>query len=242
MKTVEYTRMAEREKTYWWHVGRLAIIDSWLRQWVKPKKNAKILNVGCGTGGTLSTLEKYGVVQNIDVSDEAIKFMKNAGYTVDKVTDHNLPYKDGSYDIVVAFDVLEHIEHHKEALSEWTRVLKKGGAVMFTVPAYQWLWSDHDTSLHHHRRYTKKLIKSLLPKDGKIQRLSYYMVFSLPMIVGFRFLNKILGRKTNSETSYVNVPDQVNDVFTGFLKAEALAHKVITFPAGTSLITIIRKK
>ncbi len=242
MKTVEYSRMAEREKAYWWHVGRLAIIDSWLQTWVKPKKNAKILNVGCGTGGTLGMLEKYGDVHNIDVSDEAIKFMAKAGYKVDKVKDHILPYKNGSYDLVVAFDVLEHIEQHKEALAEWTRVLKKGGAVLFTIPAYQWLWSDHDTSLHHYRRYTKKLVRSLVPSDGKIQRLSYYIVFSLPLIVGFRFLNKALGRKADSETSYVNVSEQVNKFFTGLLKTEAAAHKVITFPAGTSLIAIIRKK
>lgn len=242
MNIVEYNRMAERERSYWWHVGRLEIIDAWLQKWVKPKKNAKILNVGCGTGGTLSTIEKYGKIQNVDVSDEAIKFMEKSGYKVDKVKDHKLPYKDGSYDLVVAFDVLEHIEHHEEALAEWTRVLKKGGTVMFTIPAYQWLWSDHDVSLHHYRRYTKSMIKDIVPEDGTIQRISYYIVFSLPMIVGFRFLNKILRRKTDSETSYVNVPDFINNLFISLLRAEASAHKIMTFPAGTSLITIIRKK
>ena len=241
MNIAEYNRMAEREKTYWWHVGRLAIIDSWLKKWVHPQKGAKILNVGSGTGGTLGTIEKYGSVQNVDVSDEAIRFMKKAGYNGDKVADHKLPYKDGTYDLVIALDVLEHIELHKEALAEWTRVLKKDGAILFTVPAYQWLWSDHDTSLHHHRRYTKGLIKSVMPSDGKIQRLSYYIVFSLPLVIGFRFLNKILGRKTDSETSYVNVPDQLNSLFISLLKIEATEHRVITFPAGTSLITVIRK-
>lgn len=241
MKAVEYATMAEREKTYWWHVGRLAIINSWLQRWVRPKKGAKILNVGCGTGGTLGTLEQYGYVKNVDVSDEAIKFMKKAGYKVDKVKDHNLPYKDNTYDLVVALDVLEHIEHHREALSEWTRVLKTGGSILFTVPAYQWLWSDHDTSLHHHRRYTKKLIKSIVPSNGKIHRSSYCITFSLPLIVGFRFLNKILSRKTDSEASYVNIPTQINKLFIGLLDVEASAHKLVTFPAGTSLITVIRK-
>lgn len=241
MNIVEYSRMAERERTYWWHAGRLAIIDSWLKKWVKPKEKSKILNVGCGTGGTLAVLEKYGAVTNVDVSTEAIKFMKKAGYKVDKVTGIKLPYKDNSFDTIVAFDVLEHIEAHDEAFKEWFRVLKKDGAILFTVPAYQWLWSDHDKSLHHYRRYTKKLIKSIMPPKARIQRISYYIVFSLPLIVGFRFLNKLIGRKTDSESSYVNVPRVINNLFTGFLKLEANMHRITTFPTGTSLITVIRK-
>lgn len=242
MKTIEYARMAERERNYWWHAGRLAIIDAWLAKWIKPAKNSKILNVGCGTGGTLPVLEKYGKVENIDVSDEAIKFMKESGYKVKKVTDHKLPYKDDSFDVVVAFDVLEHIEKHEEALAEWTRVLKKDGAILFTVPAYQWLWSDHDTSLHHFRRYTKGMVKSILPSNGLIQRHSYYIVFSLPLVVGFRFMNKILRRKSDSETSYVDVPPFINTLFTNLLKVEATLHSYVKFPAGTSVIAAIRKK
>lgn len=242
MNTVEYARMAERERTYWWHAGRLAIIESWLKKWVRPKQKSKILNVGCGTGGTLPVLEKYGSVTNVDVSSEAIKFMKKAGYQVDKVNGIKLPYKDSSFDAVVAFDVLEHIENHEEALNEWLRVLKPDGAILFTVPAYQWLWSDHDESLHHYRRYTKGLINNILPIDASIQRISYFIVFSLPLVVGFRFLNKLLGRKTDSESSYVNVPESINRLFTKILRLEAKAHNYITFPTGTSLITVLRKK
>lgn len=242
MNISEYERMAEREKTYWWHAGRLAIIDVWLSKWVSPPESSKILNVGCGTGGTLPVLEKYGEIENIDVSDEAIKFMRSAGYKVKKVTDHILPYKDNTFDVVVAFDVLEHIDKHEDALVEWTRVLKKGGVILFTVPAYQWLWSDHDTSLHHYRRYTKKLIEKIVPSSAYIHRASYFIIFSLPLVVGFRFMNKALGKKADSETSYVNVSDTVNKIFTNLLRLEARAHKLVTFPAGTSVIATIRKK
>lgn len=242
MNTVEYARMAEREQSYWWHVGRLDIINTWLGRWVRPKKGSKILNVGCGTGGTLPVLEKYGKVTNVDVSSEAVKFMKESGYTVSKVKGIALPFKDSSFDVVVAFDVLEHIDEHEEALNEWLRVLKKDGVILLTVPAYQWLWSDHDVSLHHYRRYTRKLIRSITPESGTIQRLSYCIVFSLPLIVTFRFINKLLGRKVDSETSYVNVPKSVNSFFSWLLGIEARLHKYTTLPFGTSVITLIRKK
>lgn len=241
MNTAEYAKMADRERTYWWHVGRLSIINTWILKWIKLNNKTRILNVGCGTGGTIKMLEKYGAVDNVDISSEAIKFMQINGYRVNKVKNHKLPYEDSSFDLVVAFDVLEHIKDHENAVEEWSRVLKKGGAILFTVPAYQWLWSDHDISLHHYRRYNKKLIKKIIPKNTSLSRISYFIVFSLPLIIVFRFVSKLLERKVDSETSYVKVPKVINWFFTKLLEVESELHKYITFPAGTSLIAIIRK-
>src|SRR5579884_1252614 len=104
--------MAEREKTYWWHLGRLKIIESYINKLAK-ESNLRILNVGCGTGGTIKMLQKYGQVDNVDISDDAIKFMKKEGFNnIYKVDGIKLPFKDKQYDLVVAFDVLEHIDEH----------------------------------------------------------------------------------------------------------------------------------
>lgn len=243
MKKVEYTRMAEREKTYWWHLGRLRIIETYIRLVSRSNKD-KLLNVGCGTGGTIDMLEQYGTVDNVDISDDAINFMKQNGYkNITKVKDNKLPYKDGTYDIVGAFDVLEHIDNQVGALKEWSRVLKKNGAIILTVPAYQWLWSDHDVSLHHKRRYTTSRVAKAAKVAGlKLEKKSYAIVFSLPLVAGFRFINKVLGHKTDSETSYVDVPDWVNKSFTKILYGEAWLHKYIQFWAGTSVVAILRKK
>lgn len=192
MNIVEYERMAHYEKEYWWHIGRLEIIKSYLGIATKslPVKKTKILNIGCGTGGTIDTLEQYGKVTNVDVSDEAIKFMKQHGYkNIKKVSGIKLPYAANTFDIVGAFDVLEHIKSHEAALKEWRRVLKPGGAIVLTVPAYKWLWSAHDTSLHHFRRYTTTQLADMAD-DIKLfpMKLSYAIVFSLPLVAGFRFL------------------------------------------------------
>ncbi|MDB5170462.1 MAG: methyltransferase type 11 [Candidatus Saccharibacteria bacterium] len=244
MQKIEYATMAERESTYWWHLGRLRIIETYLQKATNGKKNVKILNVGCGTGGTLALLEKYGVVDNIDISDDAIAFMKQLGYSrIKKVNDIALPFKDESYDLVVAFDVLEHIKEDEQALKEWHRVLTSDGAVIITVPAYQWLWGEHDVSLHHQRRYTTRLLKRTANAAGLTPgRLSYAIAFSLPLVVGFRTLHKLSGRKADSETSYVDVPNWVNTLFSQLLYVEAKFHNFVRFPAGTSVITSLRKK
>lgn len=243
MKKTEYGRMAHHEKTYWWHLGRLKIINTYLGKYAGKKKNVKILNIGCGTGGTLSTLEQYGKVENVDVSDDAIAFMKKSGYKVKKVKGIELPYKDNTFDLVAAFDVLEHIEHDVDALKEWLRVLKPGGFVVMTIPAHQWLWSQHDVSLHHFRRYTTKDVKNKAKNAGlHPKRVSYAIAFSVPLIIGFRVMNKVLGRKVDAETSYVPVPNFVNKFFTSLLGIEASAHKTIKFPIGTSVIAALEKK
>ncbi len=109
-------------------------------------------------------------------------------------------------------------------------------------PAYQWLWSDHDVSLHHQRRYTTHRIKKAAKESGlKVEKKSYAVVFSLPLVVGFRFLHKLTGKKVNEETSYVDVPKWVNSLFAKFLYQEARLHKTISFPAGTTVIATLRK-
>ncbi len=243
MNKVEYLTMEERERSYWWHLGRLRIIRSYIKRAKGNKKKFKILNIGCGTGGTIDMLESFGVTDNVDISAEAIKLMKQNGYTrLTKVSGNILPFKAKSYDMVGAFDVLEHIEDQVEALKEWNRVIKDDGRVVITVPAYQWLWTDHDVSLHHKRRYTTKLLAEAAKEAGLTPvKKSYAIVFSLPLVVGFRFLNKALGRKTDSETSYVDVPNWVNAIFTNLLYLEAKMHGVVRFPAGTSVVGVFRK-
>lgn len=236
--------MAEREQTYWWHVGRLKIIQTYLARIKGNRQNMTILNIGCGTGGTIDMLEQFGLTENVDISEEAIKFMKQRGYQrLTKIDGTSLPFKSRSFDVVGAFDVLEHIEEEHDALLEWRRVIKNDGAILITVPAYQWLWSGHDESLHHKRRYTMQRLARAAHKAGlQLEKKSYAIVFSLPLVVGFRFLNKLLGSKAGTETSYVDLPAWLNRLFTKLLHLEATFHRHISFPAGTSVIAILRKK
>lgn len=243
MDLIEYARLANREKTYWWHIGRLKIIESYLRQAKNNSGDVKILNVGCGTGGTIATLESYGKTDNVDISDEAIKFMSSNGHRgVVKVDGIELPFDSKTYDIVGAFDVLEHIDEQVDALMEWKRVIKDSGAIVITVPAYQWLWSGHDIALHHKRRYTVKRLAEAGKKAGlRPYKISYAIAFSTPLIIGFRLSAKLLRQKIGPETSYVDVPIWMNSLFSRLLVLEAKLHKFINLPFGTSVIVIFKK-
>ncbi len=243
MNSVEYDRMAEREQTYWWHVGRLKILDSYVGRYCSDRSNVKLLNVGCGTGGTLPMLEKYGTVDNVDTAAAAIKYMKRRGYTrVTKVDGSKLPFRPASYDIVAAFDVLEHISDDVDALREWSRVLKPGGRILLSVPAYQWLWSMHDVSLHHKRRYTRSRLQKTAQTAGlELVRGSYAIVAPLPFIVLFRLLRSFSKKKVTAETSYVSVPRFLNQFAVGLLSIEAWLHTYIRFPLGTSLVVVLKR-
>ena len=243
MKTSEYTAMEQREKDYWWHVGRLAIIDLQLRKHIGFRKQ-KILNIGCGTGGTVSVLQQYGTVVNVDVSAEALRLLRRNGYKGQRVVGHKLPFADGEFDVVVAFDVLEHIEHDQAALLEWRRVLNdRSGKLLITVPAYQWLWSSHDVSLQHFRRYTVSKLAWDVNKTGFAPVFkSYAITFSLPLVAGFRFLNKLTGRELDDKASYVTLPNAVNGIFIFILKCESRLLQWIRLPFGTTVLGVFRTR
>lgn len=247
MKSSEYSKMADAENFYWWHVGRKKIINKQLKKAVTiAPQSTRLLNIGCGTGGTIPMLSKFGSLDNVEVSQEAIDICRDKGFSnVKKIDGIKLPFKDNEFDIAVALDVLEHIEDDSGALKEWHRILKKNGRVFITVPAYQWLWSEHDESLHHHRRYTLSGLHKKLNRAGfRVQKRTYAIVFSFPLIVGYRFIKSILPKKKGGKlaTSYVFLPNSVNLFFIWLLSIEAWLLQYINAPFGTSLLIVAEKK
>lgn len=243
MKAAEYKRMAELEDYYWWHTGRKSIISRQLKRFGLPK-TARILNVGSGTGGLTPVLAQYGRVSNVDVSPHAVKHTKAKGYGETRLFDGlKLPFNGPIFDVVVATDVLEHIADDGAALQDWARVLKPGGRVILTVPAYQWLWSSHDESLKHHRRYSASEVHRKLNAAGlAVDKRTYVIVFSFPLIVGFRLLQGLNPLKKTTQTSYVILPEPVNRLFQIILQIEARALEIISFPFGTSVLAVGTKQ
>ena len=157
MNPAAYIEMAETESRHWWFLGRRAILSRVIANLALPQ-NSKILEVGCGTGGNLKMLAKFGEVSALEMDatarEIAAKKTNNlydirAGFCPD-----DIPFNDQQFDLICMFDVLEHIEKDDETLTSLKKLLNKNGRILITVPAYQWLYGPHDEFLHHKRRYS----------------------------------------------------------------------------------------
>ena len=180
MESREYKKIAEAEKTYWWHKGKLALLESLLVSHLKISgEPIRILEIGCGTGVTTSFLQRWGKVTGLDMSDEALSFCRTNGLTDLILGDFNKidlePYKK-SFDLVVALDVLEHIQDDIKAIKRVREILKDNGTFLINVPAHKFLWSEHDEALHHKRRYRMHEIVTKLEDCGfNITKKTYFV-------------------------------------------------------------------
>jgi SAM-dependent methyltransferase len=201
--------------------------------------SGEILNIGAGVGEDLGVISKYGSVHVLDVAPEAIALIPDDLVKSKQVGDAtSMPYADNSFDLVVAFDVLEHIENDAKAISELRRVLRPGGAFIFTVPAFEFLYGAHDIGLGHHRRYGKSDIRKRL-SGFTIERMGYWMSTLFIPLAAQRMLDR--GR-TEGSVDYFSLPAIVNSLFLGIMKMENFLLTLgVPLPMGTTIFGICTK-
>ena len=151
MRPDAYEEMAALEDHHWWFVGRRKLLWSLLRREGGVARGARVLDAGCGTGRNLVEFGGIGV----DPSPDAVAAARARGVEVVQAPVEALPFADASFDLLLATDVLEHVEDDGAALRELRRVAAPGALLLVTVPAHPWLWSGHDEALHHRRRYRR---------------------------------------------------------------------------------------
>ena len=153
MEVEVYKRWDEENQKHWWFEGRKKIIYSILKNNIR-KNDLKILDFGCGVGVNTKMLTEFGDVTCFDPSPEAIKFLKRKFNNDKKVlVEDNLDNCSEKFDLIIAADVIEHIENDNEEIIKLHKLLKSDGLFFATVPAYQFLFSIKDIKLHHKRRY-----------------------------------------------------------------------------------------
>lgn len=245
MEPSAYVQMSQVERVHWWYVARRDIIRQTIKSLNLPN-NAKILEVGCGTGGNLSMLSEFGQVSAIEMDKNAIKIAndESAKNKVDiqigSMPNDN-PFSEEQFDLIVLFDVLEHIELDQETLHALYACLKSGGNIVISVPAYQWLWGQHDVQLHHKRRYLKGEVIAKLGNAGfNIQNATYFNTLLFPLAAAIRFWEKltkntdVVGQKTPSNL--------INAVLTAVFRFERHLLKFINLPFGISILAIGKKE
>lgn len=244
MELREYHRLREHERSYWWHVGRRALLAALLRWGVPVEPDRPGLDVGCGTGENFPLLAPYGRFFGMEVTGELFgEGRERPRRPVVIARGEALPFADGSLGICSFFDVLEHIEAEDTFLREVHRVLRPGGLVALSVPAYPSLWSEHDVSLHHFRRYVRGTLKAALGRNGlTVMRATYAFAAVTPAVAVVRLLGRLLPRRRAPQTTYVTTPEPLNSLLVRVIELEAAWLSRADLPFGTSLLALARKE
>lgn len=237
----EYSFRTEDE--YWWFAGRRDLALTLIHDWIATRESPRILDIGCGTGATARDLRRYGEVTACDLALLPLQYCRRRGLDELVVGDVlRLPFRDGSFDLAVALDLLEHVGDDIGAVRELHRVLKPGGRLVITVPAYQALWSNHDLALKHVRRYTARELRGRLLRAGfRVRKLSYAMTFLfLPAAIS-RILSKMADRGKKPEAFVTPVSPAMNRLLTSLEHIEArLIHRV-SLPFGLTVAAVVEK-
>lgn len=238
----EYEVMHAQEMTHWWFRGRRRVLVDLLRRASAGVTRPRVLDFGCGTGGNTDAFARVGEVTGLEPNAEAIALAHARGAArFCRGSGTELPFASGVFDAVVASDVLEHIEDDVGAGLEIARVLKPGGALVFSVPAHPWLFAEHDTALWHHRRYTRTTLAGMLASAALAEEfVSYWNATLFPAVCAYRFVSPLL-RRGKARSDMAATPDAVNAPLAGILAVEAAVLRHVRLPWGVSFVGIARR-
>lgn len=203
------------------------------------------MDFGCGSGSTISQLNKFGKVFGVDIEQQAIKYCQSKGIENVKLIkpDRLLPFKYESFDVITCMDVLEHITDESETLKKLHRVLKKKGLLIVTVPAFAFLWGELDKRSHHIRRYGKNELIRILENSGFIvKKITYFnYLFFIPIVLIRIFQKSFLGTRFFWGVDPVVKNDWVNEILTSIFYFDVVTALNINPPFGVSLLALATK-
>lgn len=248
MRADFYSEYYALEDQHWWFVGRRRIFLSLLDREFESRAadGRRALDVGCGTGTMLQHLSRYARVQGIDADPQAVAFCHERGLTdVRRVDSGALPFADGSFDLVTAFDVLEHVEDDAGLLREMYRVANPGGVLLVSVPAYRFLWGAQDEISHHHRRYLARELRQRVTAAGfQLERVSYFNTLLFPAIAALRLGRRLVRRRGPQEVRSdfgLTPPGLVNRILARLFGMEAALLRRMDLPVGVSVLALGRR-
>lgn len=241
MRPDVYREMASVQDRHWWFVARRQILDRVMAGLSLPA-DARIIEVGCGPGGNLGMLARHGHLQAMEADPAARRMAADLG--VCPVWCGALPspqpFAAESGDLICLFDVLEHIADDIAALSAAAALLRPGGRILLTVPAYDWLWSAHDEAHHHHRRYNKATLAKVVSAAGLAAiRVGHFNSLLFPLIAAARVLKKATGQTGESDAALP--PPWLNTLLREVFALERVVIAKALFPVGTSLLAVLKR-
>lgn len=243
MQLEEFEKMYEVQKTHWWYCSRTKLVSDALKRIYNGRNDLRILDLASACGYNFEYFGNYGEMWGLDISAESIKYCKMRG--IDKVILGDAlspPLIDGSFDLVIALDAFEHFLDDVKVMHEMNRVLKRKGVIVITSPALMQLWSVHDVSFNHFRRYTVAELTSKLKKAGfEMMFISYWTTLFMIPVYFFRKFRSAFNKEPKSDF-FMEMPKFANKLLGTFMKLECwLLKKKIRLPLGVSVFCIARK-
>jgi SAM-dependent methyltransferase len=233
----------EMEDRHWWFRARRRVLWALVHRADLPP-SPRILDAGCGTGRNLVEFSRLGPSEGIDLSPRAVESCRSRGLEgVQEGVIEDLPFEDGRFDLIFATDVIEHLPDDGAALEELRRVAAPGGRLIVTVPAYAWLWSRHDDSYHHYRRYTQAVLRDRTTSHGWQPAVQTYFYSSmLAPVAAVRMLQRL--RSSQNGKSDLQISHGALDRWLELpVRGEAeLIKRGVSLPAGVSLGMVCRTR
>lgn len=237
-----FASLAELEAGNFWFESRNRLLI-WALDRYFPNTET-FLEIGCGTGFVLSGIQRE--FQDIKLFGSDI-FSKGIMYAKERVPNaeffqmdaRRIPF-ESEFDVIGAFDVIEHIEEDEIVLAQIFRAIKSGGGVILTVPQHQWLWSKSDEIACHKRRYSKKGLAAKVEKAGfRILRLTSFVSFLLPLMAASRFIPRFGATEQKDNGSELAQPPLLNALLKGICGIErGFIRNSVSFPMGGSLLCV----
>ena len=241
MERKVYEQMAQLDSSHWWFTARRRILDGIIERIVRPPAEARILELGAGTGHNLAMLSRFGSVEASELDPIARELAsERLGRPVVEAALPDLSmFPASSYDLIALLDVLEHVPDDKGSLEAIRELLKPGAALLLTVPINPWMWTAHDVAHHHHRRYRKSEIRNLAERAGfEIDLLSPFNSLLFPPIAAVRLAGKLAGKDDSDDA----MPSpSVNRLLDGIFGLERSLIGRVPMPFGVSLVAVLRR-
>jgi len=240
MERAVYDHMAEVAMSHHWYVARRRVLAAVIGRLGLPK-DARILEVGCGTGHNLDMLARFGTVSAVEIDDASRELAsERLGRPVIAAPLPELAgVERGAYDLVALLDVLEHLDDDRAALATLAACLRPGGRILVTVPAHPWLWSAHDEANHHKRRYTRASLRAAVAGAGlRLDRLSWFNSLLFPVAAAARVLGKASGQSMTGDS----LPRPLAWLLEQTFAAERYAVGRVPLPPGLSLLALISRE
>jgi SAM-dependent methyltransferase len=237
-----YAVEAQVEADHWWFVGRRRLITKLLRRF-EVSRVSPVLDIGTGTGSNLRMLQELGFadVTGVDNSEDARRFCHEKGLgSVERGDACSLPFPVASFNLVLATDIIEHVEDDVGALKEISRVLKPGGKAIITVPAITALWGLQDDVSHHKRRYRKAELLAAIAKAGLQAEEAFYFNYLLfvPIWLGRKFI-RLFNVSIKSENQ-LNTP-VLNRLLTWIFTIDVKTAPLLSPPFGVSILAVVHQ-